>query len=330
MRDLPAEEAELRSPTNAEFRLLADHMPGMCWIADASGYIYWYNRRWHEYSGTTPEEMRGWGWQSIHDPAALPSVLENWHRCIATGKPFEMVFPLRSATGEFRPFLTRIRPYPETGHPITHWFGTNIDITAEREIAEHLERVVGELNHRVKNTLAVVQGLAQQSLRDANQPARALFMDRLAALSAAHDLLTNSNCSSATLGGLVGTVMKADCDQVQINGPEILLAPKCVVSLAMVLYELRTNAVKYGALSCPEGAVEITWSVTGSDSREFFFRWREKGGPPVKTPTTRGFGSKLIQSTLAGELSGKARLLYHPDGFICEAEGNLASAAFHI
>ena len=112
---------------DADFRLLADNLPTLCWMANADGYIIWYNRRWHDYCSTTPAQMEGWGWQSVHDPAVLPSVLERWQVSIATGASFEMTFPLRGADGVFRPFLTRVQPVrdyaPDTTHPqgrVTH------------------------------------------------------------------------------------------------------------------------------------------------------------------------------------------------------------------
>jgi len=143
-------EAALRD-SEARFRALADNMPQLAWMADADGSIVWYNRRWHEYCGTTPEQMRGWGWEAVHDPRVLPDVLERWRACIATGAPFEMIFPLRGADGVFRPFLTRVRPVrdaPDAEHPegqVTRWFGTNTDVT-ENHAAEaanaHLAAIV--------------------------------------------------------------------------------------------------------------------------------------------------------------------------------------------
>ena len=101
----------LGAPVNdAVFRQLAENIPALCWIADASGYISWYNPRWYEYTGTTPAQMEGWGWQSVHDVRNLAVVLERWTEAIATAKPFEMVFPIRGADGVLRPFLTRINP----------------------------------------------------------------------------------------------------------------------------------------------------------------------------------------------------------------------------
>ncbi len=115
-------------PAAEEFRLLAEHLPVLCWIARGDGYITWYNRRWHDYCGTTPQAMEGWGWQSVHDPEELPTVTQRWAGSIATGEPFEMVFPLRGADGRFRPFLTRISPLRDASGAVVRWFGTNVEI----------------------------------------------------------------------------------------------------------------------------------------------------------------------------------------------------------
>ncbi len=97
------------SPIPAEqFQRLAENIPTLCWMANADGFIFWYNRRWYDYTGTTPAEMEGWGWTSVHDPAALPAVMTRWTAAVASGEPFEMTFPLRGADGVFRPFLTRV------------------------------------------------------------------------------------------------------------------------------------------------------------------------------------------------------------------------------
>jgi PAS domain S-box-containing protein len=122
----------LDAPVNDQtFRQLADNIPALCWIADASGYISWYNPRWYEYTGTTPEQMQGWGWQSVHDPRNLADVLERWTEAIASAKPFEMVFPIRGADGVLRPFLTRINPTFDAQGRVTHWFGVNTDISLQ-------------------------------------------------------------------------------------------------------------------------------------------------------------------------------------------------------
>ena len=119
------------------FRTLADAIPQLCWTANADGWIFWYNQRWYDFTGKTPQEMEGWGWQSVHDPAVLPVVLEGWKNAIAAGVPFEMVFPLRAADGAFHPFLTRVVPVHDPTGKIV-WFGTNTDIAEQRLIEEAL------------------------------------------------------------------------------------------------------------------------------------------------------------------------------------------------
>ena len=131
-----AEEA-LRESED-QFRTLANAIPQLCWMANADGWIFWYNQRWYDYTGTTPEQMEGWGWQSAHDPEALPKILERWKASIATGEPFDMVFPLRGADGVFRPFLTRVMPVRDGDGKVARWFGTNTDISAQRKIEEAL------------------------------------------------------------------------------------------------------------------------------------------------------------------------------------------------
>ncbi len=116
-----------------QFRTLAESIPQLVWMADATGYIFWYNERWYEYTGTTREQMEGWGWQTVHDPDILPRVLDRWKDSIAKGEPFEMVFPLRGADGVFRDFLTRVHPVKDQNGAVTRWFGTNTDVTAQRK-----------------------------------------------------------------------------------------------------------------------------------------------------------------------------------------------------
>jgi PAS domain S-box-containing protein len=125
-------EESLRQ-SELQFRTLADAIPQLCWMANADGWIFWYNQRLYEYTGTSAEQMQGWGWQSVHDPEMLPSILERWRHTLESGEPFEMTFPLRGADGEFRPFLTRVLPLRDQNGRIVRWFGTNTDIAEQRK-----------------------------------------------------------------------------------------------------------------------------------------------------------------------------------------------------
>ena len=147
-----------------QFRTLANAIPQLCWMANADGWISWYNERWYQYTGTTPAQMEGWGWQSVHDPDTLPAVVDRWRASIANGEPLDMVFPLRGGDGVFRPFLTRVMPVRDREGKIARWFGTNTDISAQRETEEALReseemlrRLNAELEQRVSDRTAQLE-----------------------------------------------------------------------------------------------------------------------------------------------------------------------------
>ena len=131
------------------FRTMANSMSQLAWIARADGHIYWYNERWYEYTGTTSAQMEGWGWQNVHDPVVLPSVLEKWQAAIQSGEPFEMEFPLRGADGHFRNFLTRGQPLKDATGRVVQWCGTNTDVDALKQAEEKVRRMNTELEQRV-------------------------------------------------------------------------------------------------------------------------------------------------------------------------------------
>ena len=133
-----------------EFQTLADNIPTLCWMAHADGHIHWYNRRWYDYTGSSFEAQEGWGWESAHDPDALPEVVKRWRHSLATGAPFEMTFPLKGADGVFHPFLTRVVPIRGPDSRITRWFGTSTDITKQREAEQLIARHRDELERLVE------------------------------------------------------------------------------------------------------------------------------------------------------------------------------------
>ncbi|MDR6623950.1 HWE histidine kinase domain-containing protein [Caulobacter segnis] len=192
---------------------------------------------------------------------------------------------------------------------------------ASRELKAREERqvvMINELNHRVKNTLATVQALARQTFLKTEGAPVDVFTERLIALSGAHDLLTKTGWREADMDQLVQKALGAHAGRVRREGPTVALAPHTAVGLSMVFHELATNSAKYGALSTPGGAVEVSWRLDPV-TNNLGFTWRDVGGPRVSPPTTRGFGTRLIESSIRREQKGHARFDFRPDGLVFEA-----------
>ena len=148
-----AERARFAAESERQFRTMAESIPQLAWMANPDGHIFWYNRRWYEYTGTTFEQMEGWGWQAVHDPAMLPGVMVRWQESIATGQPFDMVFPLKGADGAFRPFLTRVVPFADEHGRVTRWIGTNTDISEVKRVEDRLRESEARKSAMVETSL---------------------------------------------------------------------------------------------------------------------------------------------------------------------------------
>lgn len=193
------------------------------------------------------------------------------------------------------------------------------DVTEQRAFEERQMLLIQELNHRVKNTLALVQGLALQSFRDERTlgEGKRAFQARLRSLAAAHERLTREQWEGATLDQLIADAMRVHAegpDRIHAGGPRVVVSPKAAIALVLALHELGTNATKYGALSVPGGRVDIGWSTSDGRLR---IQWKESGGPPVSPPAQRGFGLRMIERALAADLSGTAAATFAPEGLVC-------------
>ena len=200
------------------------------------------------------------------------------------------------------------------------FMGVLEDVTEAKTAEAHRLLLTHELNHRVKNTLALVYSLVDASLRSALSPAAARtdIAGRLQALSRAHDLLTQQSWSAASTSEVVEGVVAAlslPRDRLDLRGGPIQLGPKPALQLTLALHELATNALKYGAWSTGAGRVGLTWSVDANPEGDVFrFDWIERDGPRVTPPTRRGFGSRLVERATAGEFGGRVELEFHRDG----------------
>jgi PAS domain S-box-containing protein len=205
--------------------------------------------------------------------------------------------------------------------------GTIQDITDRKAAERHQQILIAELNHRVKNMLAIVQAIAHQTFKGVEGDAAETFYGRLSALSAAHTILTRQSWEAADVGDIVSAVLEPHSArgeaQIRLAGDDdVQVPPHMAVNLAMALHELATNAAKYGALSKRGGRVDLSWTVTHSEP-VLHLKWRESGGPAVTAPEIEGFGTRMIRRVLASELGGKVSLDFMPEGLECSIEAPL-------
>jgi PAS domain S-box-containing protein len=301
-------------------------MPQLAWIARADGHIIWYNQRWYDYTGTVPEQMEGWGWQSVHDPKVLPKVLARWRSSIATGEPFNMTFPLRGADGVFRPFLTLVIPLKDAAGSVQQWFGSNTDISRLKHIEERLkaslaekEVLLKEVHHRVKNNLQVISSLVSLQA-DTLADARVLEVlgdvrNRVMTMALVHeklyqtDDLAQLNFTEYAEGILrhLWNAYSAETRNIHLNlsFAPMVMPVETAVPCGLILNELVSNAIKHAFPGISGGEVSVTLEhdpATGTSC----LRVRDNGaGLPADLDWRQSgsLGLRLVQM-LAGQMHG--------------------------
>ncbi|MEQ8405763.1 MAG: HWE histidine kinase domain-containing protein [Oceanicaulis sp.] len=265
------------------------------------------------------DETRIDDWIARIHPDDRARVLEEIDACVRDDRPFDIEYRVVKRDGTERiAHATGTFEGDAAGAPR---YGTGFirDITERRRAEQHQTMLMAELDHRVKNILALIQSIARQTLgRETDATQR--FMGRISALAQSHMLLADSRWEGAGLVDLVETAAAAyqgeAGDRISIGGPDIKLNPKAAQTLTLALHELVTNAAKYGALSKRSGRVDAHWAVEGEgEAQRLRFVWRESGGPPLRAePDRKGFGSFLIEQALAYELRGEVSLEYAREG----------------
>ncbi len=322
-------EERLRE-SEERFRTMADHAPVLIWVTEADGSCSFLSQSWYDFTGQTPETALGSGWlDAVHeeDRAHTERILLEAN---SEQQPFKLDYRLRAADGEFRWAIGAGRPRLGADGQWLGFIGSTIDNHEHRQADEQRELLLAELNHRVKNTLTVVQAIAHQTFAKEGDPLlmRKAFEGRLMALASAHDLLTRSNWERTPLSEIADGARRA-CgiapERFRIEGETVSLDPKQALSLALALHELCTNAVKHGALSNGDGAVEIKWRVDEPPASRLRLEWKERGGPPVAAPPSRGFGLTMIDRALAHDIEGEVKMTFAREGVTCIIEAPLAA-----
>ncbi|MGN6514310.1 MAG: PAS domain-containing protein [Rhizomicrobium sp.] len=298
------------------------------------------NRRFGELLGHPDEPSPQSEWQRfIHpdDAARFPA-----HRlrlkAIKPGEILSWEMRMRDAAGEWRWFICRdsLLSSDDDGKPL-NIVGNATEITDQKLAEQHKDILAGEMRHRAKNLIPLVEGISRLS-RPRSQPDIAAAIDaytgRLMALLRTGDLILSSNSRRADLHAIIDATLTPFRDEDQPNriatdGPAIALTERTAGALALAIHELATTAIKYGARSTQNGSVALSWTVTPrDDARHFAMEWQEAGGPPVSPPQSEGFGGRVIRHSVAQEPKGGIVLDYLADGVRCRFEFDIPSQEF--
>jgi len=312
------------------FRLIADSAPALIWMTDAQGRTVFVNRHYQVLFGRPHEEMPGPRWAGAIRPEDRPSFHREFTEAVVRQRGFMIFARVTDRQGQTLWLRCEGTPRFDPDGVFLGHTGCNVDVTEAMSAQEQQRLLINELNHRVKNTLATVQSIAAQTARRADSPEdfRDKFEARLVALSQTHNLLNRSGWKRVSLGELLGQELAPyAAEQIRVDGPVVDLSPRFAVALGLVFHELATNAAKYGALSAATGIVQVSWRLLlqPDGERRLIVHWREQGGPPVRAPIRRGFGSRLIETSLKGELGGASRMVFAPDGLDCRLDVSLTA-----
>jgi len=328
--ELKANEEALRR-SESQFRTLFEHLPVGVGMVDRQGKIVLEN---DVLSALLPSQIGNEA--SIFERACVPQddgqPLPLDHHPIQEALrgriSRDVEFACHHPNGQARWVRMRSVPIRGSSNEVVGALVVVDDIHNEKLADDRRKLLINELNHRVKNTLAGVQSIATQTFRRENVDVAALqaFEDRLLALSNVHNQLTSESWEGADLRRLAPVVLEPHnpgAGRLRISGPSLRLKPQAALALAMALHELATNAVKYGSLSVTEGTLDLDWQVVGSgDERRLKLKWVERGGPPVSPPANKGFGTRLIERSLAFELDSQSGIRFDPEGVTCEIDAN--------
>jgi PAS domain S-box-containing protein len=332
LRDISERKAAELALRESEARLAATYNHALVGIGevDRKGRFLRTNEQFCRITGYTAKELAGLTLVDLTHPDDIARDVELFDRQWA-GEIEDYTLEKRYICKDGRPLWIELSASIIRGGNGASSYGVRIvrDIS-DRKVAEDRQRLLlNELNHRVKNMLAVVQGIAHQTLKGESVPPELTeaFQARLAALAAAHDLVVRQNWEPTPIKRAIEEAVRAfggPDQRFTISGEEFLLPPHRSVTLALAMHELATNAAKYGALSVPNGRVAIRWTFS-QEGLELL--WEESDGPPVLEPKRRGFGSRLLQQGLARELGGSVDIHFRPQGLLCRITAPLAAAA---
>jgi PAS domain S-box-containing protein len=321
---LPLAETHALQSAGPAFHALSDTMPQMVWSTLPDGSHDYYNARWYEFTGVPVGSTDGEAWAGMFHEDDQPGAWKKWNHCLATGEPYEVEYRLRHHSGEYRWMIGRALPILGENGRIHRWIGTCTDIEDQKQAALQNEILSQELSHRIKNIFAVISGLISLTARanEAFAGAAKDLLGRISALGRAHEFVrphsekSQPETEDITLSSLLAKIFVSypaySEGRIEISGSDIEVDSRSATPVALVFHELATNAMKYGALSVPDG--RITLAIT-EDDETLTFHWVERGAPPKpEGEFTQGFGSRLVDLAVKQQLGGQYERNWNPDG----------------
>lgn len=321
---LPLGQRNALHSAGEAFHALANTMPQMVWSTLPDGSHDYYNARWYEFTGAPHGSTDGEGWAGMFHEDDQPCALEKWQHSLASGEPYEVEYRLRHHSGEYRWMIGRALPIRDEAGCIQRWIGTCTDIDDQKQIALQNEVLSEELSHRIKNIFAIVSGLISMTAR-ANETFRIGAKDllsRISALGRAHEFVRPHSKKSlpeaedVNLTTLLAMILEAypayHEGRLSISGQQVGVDSRSATPVALVFHELATNAMKYGALSVPDG--EVTLQIS-SDEENVIFHWKEYGAQVNEdVQPEQGFGSRLIDLAIRQQLGGSYERFWKAEG----------------
>ena len=308
------------------FRNLANAVPDIVWTAAPDGSITFANDRWFEFCGITPEQnVRQWPELVLH-PDDRERCIEAWTRALREGTEYEIEVRNRRHDGEYRWFLTRASPIRDAAGRITAWFGSTTDIHDRKQAEERQQILAAELSHRVKNLLTIIGVLAERTGDRATSVEEFLeaFRGRVRALNSAQAALMATDWHGASLAALVQAALEpylVDGGRIELDIQDLPIRSEVALTLTLALHELATNAAKYGALSSATGRVRLSARIEPAETgEELLLVWQEDGGPPVRPPTTAGFGTAMLVKGIQYQHQGRTELIWREAGLLCRLQ----------
>jgi two-component system CheB/CheR fusion protein len=305
-------------------RSLVEGIPQLVWRATAGGNWSWCSPQWSAHTGLPEAESQGHGWLRALHPDDRPVALEAWQRAEG-GEIFEAEYRIcHAAESRYRWFQTRAKPVRDDEGRVVEWLGTSTDVDELRRLEEHQRLLMAELQHRGRNMLSVIRSLIRRTVRaSATVDELAMHLDgRINAFARVQAAVTRDPGRGIDLAQLIADELLAhtarENERLRMEGPPVQLRPKAAETLGLAIHEMTTNAVKHGALSLPQGRIDVTWRI--EEPPRLILDWQESGGPRVAGPRRRGFGTELLERTLPYDLGAKVTQSFGLEGLHCRIE----------